>query len=530
MKQTMSNGWVRNAWSAALAALVCASQASWGLENPPMPPPTPPETQRFDQRPAPEPLFQIPEALVDPSFERYVDLASLGKAYLDRDARLMTDVGLQILEGERVLLRSHSKLKANTVLELAVRIATNQGDMTTLDRLEKAAARIGDKSLEEQIKLSRQLAGKSRAEQPPAPPPNDNLSPEQLLALESQFFRFSRATATGNLADLKSLQSDLKKRDNKDSAVHSYLEKQVAEAVVNNSESGSGNDEMAMLLQQLTGPSRGSTTTGPFLETDASGNIRQDARAYYLDSARPGQIYIYRSDKPAGGGWNEWVPQASYYGLIGRYGQVKIATGEWIYGKNANGELAIWIRTFENGYNPDWVDIWYKNATTQQWYGGTTIGLKDAMTLTFDDDNSGSRLCTILQGAGASIKPAAIVAASKGALKLSNSSTASVAIAALPGPTTAEANRAMQNNKSGSTIIAASSGNIVAAGGGNAVLVIANIVAAGGGNIVAAGGGNIVAAGGGNLISKGGAGFGNRVVLATGPQDRLNRAKVFTAK
>ena len=44
-----------------------------------------------------------------------------------------TDVGLQLLEGERVLLRPHRKLPGAKVLELAARVATDRHDQPTLE-------------------------------------------------------------------------------------------------------------------------------------------------------------------------------------------------------------------------------------------------------------------------------------------------------------------------------------------------------------------------------------------------------------
>src|SRR5687768_6483297 len=49
----------------------------------------------------------VPERLRDAGFSSYVDLELLGQALNDQDAAALCDVGLQLIDGERALLRAH---------------------------------------------------------------------------------------------------------------------------------------------------------------------------------------------------------------------------------------------------------------------------------------------------------------------------------------------------------------------------------------------------------------------------------------
>jgi hypothetical protein len=78
----------------------------------------------------------------------------------------LTDVVLQLAEGERVLMRSHKAISAADVLALALRIAGENQDQTTLTRLARAADVMHDQSLVGRIKsvqeATKKLSGNSR--------------------------------------------------------------------------------------------------------------------------------------------------------------------------------------------------------------------------------------------------------------------------------------------------------------------------------------------------------------------------------
>lgn len=81
----------------------------------------------------------VREQLDDPAFRQYVDITLLQPAWVAKDADLLTDIGLQLAQGEKVLLRSHKAGSAQDMLKLAASIATRKSDKEAIARIEKAA-------------------------------------------------------------------------------------------------------------------------------------------------------------------------------------------------------------------------------------------------------------------------------------------------------------------------------------------------------------------------------------------------------
>ncbi len=106
----------------------------------------------------------VPEEVFDPAFDRYVDLGLLVQAWDSKDPALLTDVALQLAEGERILLRPHKVISAEKLLGLALRAATERNDKAALDRLKNVAEKTGTESLQAQIAMNAKLGGESRAE------------------------------------------------------------------------------------------------------------------------------------------------------------------------------------------------------------------------------------------------------------------------------------------------------------------------------------------------------------------------------
>jgi len=73
--------------------------------------------------------------LHDPAFARFVQGRDLVDAVRKLDADRLTDLALELAEGERVLLRPHRALSSQRLLNLAARVATEQRDLDALRRL-----------------------------------------------------------------------------------------------------------------------------------------------------------------------------------------------------------------------------------------------------------------------------------------------------------------------------------------------------------------------------------------------------------
>ena len=100
----------------------------------------------------------------DPAFAKYVRLEDLSNAWAASDPASLTDAGLEMAEGERVLGRTHkSGIKAESVLRKAVALAADKRDKATLDRLAAVAEAGDDAGLKGQVQSARKLSGGERA-------------------------------------------------------------------------------------------------------------------------------------------------------------------------------------------------------------------------------------------------------------------------------------------------------------------------------------------------------------------------------
>lgn len=145
----------------------------------------------------------IPSDLNDPGFARHVDLLLLGTAWDNHDAALMTDVGLQLAEGERILMRPHLALKSEQILEFAAHLAGDRKDKPTLARLARAAEARKDPALVALV--ARQAAQAEAADGHPLPHAIEDISPASLEVHKSAIRRIRAARLAGNLRQLESI-------------------------------------------------------------------------------------------------------------------------------------------------------------------------------------------------------------------------------------------------------------------------------------------------------------------------------------
>ena len=158
-------------------------------------------------------LLQLDQPLAwqdveDPAFDRYVDLGLLTLAWEELDASLMTDVALQLREGERILARPHKAVQSEQLLALALRLATQQRDKETLARLDRALADRGTKQLQAQLKATQSLLAESRGNNVGKVDP-DTTSVEALAQYKTLKNDLLRARLLGDLDSLERLGQEL---------------------------------------------------------------------------------------------------------------------------------------------------------------------------------------------------------------------------------------------------------------------------------------------------------------------------------
>ena len=105
---------------------------------------------------------QVPVDLQDKAFDKYVSLQLLGDAWAQLDAGRLTDVAMQLAEGERILLRPHKAISAADALQLAAKTAVDLGDTATLERLGKIAQARNDQALAAMLASSAKLTSAAR--------------------------------------------------------------------------------------------------------------------------------------------------------------------------------------------------------------------------------------------------------------------------------------------------------------------------------------------------------------------------------
>jgi len=122
---------------------------------------------------------------------------------------MLTDVALQLAEGERILMRSHKAISADKLLEIALRSATVKKDKATLDRLVKVIAKHGDEKLKTQLATANKLAGASRGSDPMAMVSVVETTPEQFAIYQNIIKQLQAAQIAGNRDALKDIEDAL---------------------------------------------------------------------------------------------------------------------------------------------------------------------------------------------------------------------------------------------------------------------------------------------------------------------------------
>ncbi len=148
-------------------------------------------------------LMQAREDIVDRPFDTYVSPWLIVKAFHQQDAGLLTDVALQLAEGERVLLRERKGISAKQALNLALRAAMEKQDEDALARWAKAAEITKNEELAARIAEADKLAAVTRSEGSGLLIPVDEVDPQQYALLHQcvQTIRLAKLTGDARVLD-----------------------------------------------------------------------------------------------------------------------------------------------------------------------------------------------------------------------------------------------------------------------------------------------------------------------------------------
>jgi hypothetical protein len=210
------------------------------------------ETKKDETATAKAPPAPVVEE--DPAFERYVDIAELADAWEDLDSAKLADIGLQLAEGERVLLRSHKGVTAEQVLTAAARIATEKGDSKTLQRLARAADAQKREGLATQVRAGLLKSKASRSGNPALKVQIDQADLDDVAALKALLEQITAARLSGDTAMLALIARDARTVRGTD------LQRKMVLKAVTDAQAAlkeAKGDDVASALNKLSGMSRG---------------------------------------------------------------------------------------------------------------------------------------------------------------------------------------------------------------------------------------------------------------------------------
>jgi hypothetical protein len=235
-----------------ILALLASAEPGWAA----------PDTQKkqtdkkASDEAAPAKAQALPNIEEDPAFDTYVDLDDLAEAWENLDAKALTDIGLQLAEGERVLLRSHKSITAAQVLSLAARVASQTRDKETLQRLVRAAETQKRDELAVQFRAALKLASASRAFEPALTVQLDQVDMGNLAALKAVLDQITAARLGGNTALLELIAKSAHELEGLSEAQKKLVLKAATEAQKAGKD-GQVSGDVADALAKLSGLSRG---------------------------------------------------------------------------------------------------------------------------------------------------------------------------------------------------------------------------------------------------------------------------------
>jgi hypothetical protein len=171
----------------------------------------------------------VPEHVRDAGFTPFVDLLLLGEALNDQDPAALCDVGLQLVDGERALLRPHRGIKARTVFDIALRFAVAKKDRESLERLTKIAEKLGDSELKQMISASQPLLAAARS--PGVSVKLEDLDVNDVLTYQSYTKEILRARALQDIEDLEAMKAGLEESPNMSGAMRAQIGKDIDQAI-----------------------------------------------------------------------------------------------------------------------------------------------------------------------------------------------------------------------------------------------------------------------------------------------------------
>jgi hypothetical protein len=216
-------------------------------------------------------------ALADPAFNRFIDLSLLQTAWFIKDASLLTDLGLQLAEGERVLQRTHRSITADQVLGIAAKLAAERKDKATLGRLAKALEGLNRPELSAQVATAQKFAGASRAPEKAVKFEVDKLRPDAFIIYRDTLDQVIEAKVMGDADSLDIIIQLTPEMRQLSDEQRKYIIKLATEARAALPKEGGELDPAAAALEKLFDESRGGGRHRQPAKEDARLKVRYEA-------------------------------------------------------------------------------------------------------------------------------------------------------------------------------------------------------------------------------------------------------------
>ena len=197
----------------------------------------------------------LPPEMQDPAFRKYVDVSLLSVAWGDLNAVLMTDIALQLQEGERILRRPHHAIASADLLQAAAKIAGENKDDATLARIKSAAEADGNKELIGQVAMAAKLGGTARDMTPSLQVPVDQIDAADLADLQGFLLAVRAARLGGDAKVLESLRGEVDKLEGVPSAQIESLKKTIDDSLMMVKQAGKV-DPTVDTLEKIRGATR----------------------------------------------------------------------------------------------------------------------------------------------------------------------------------------------------------------------------------------------------------------------------------
>jgi hypothetical protein len=189
----------------------------------------------------------------DEAFDRFVNPALLNRAVVQLDPELLTDVTLQLAEGQRVLGRPHRTVGIDKLLSLTIKTCVGARDQDNLKRLAGRFQAGGPSKLAEQVDLALALTKGARATGPDATLGFEKLPAEQHELVRLYRAQVATAQSLGDRSALQGLADGLQSFPGFTADQLAYLRKLATAAAADATQP----DQDLAILQKLTSGSRG---------------------------------------------------------------------------------------------------------------------------------------------------------------------------------------------------------------------------------------------------------------------------------